>query len=131
MVRNSTYAARKRNSTYVSGHWRSISHYKEALSSSFSEDYAMNLWTGNMLHTLFEKMVNILRYILPFTNNRMQSRKDSSLCYHLQSRGGYRSTATFKMELFVIIVNDFQPLAIITKCSILHVAAVLDPPLIY
>ena len=33
------------------------------------------------------------------------------------------------MELFVIIIDGFQPLAIITKCSILDVAAVLDPPL--
>ena len=31
---------------------------------------------------------------------------------------------------FVIIVNGFQPLTIITKSSILDVAAVLDPPLI-
>ena len=31
------------------------------------------------------------------------------------------------MEFFVIIVNSFQPLTIITKCSILDVAAVLDP----
>ena len=29
----------------------------------------------------------------------------------------------------MIIVNGFQPLTIITKCSILDVAAVLDPPL--
>ena len=34
------------------------------------------------------------------------------------------------MELFVIIVNGFQPLPAITKCSILDVAAVLDSPLI-
>ena len=34
------------------------------------------------------------------------------------------------MERFVIIVNDFQPLIIITKRSILDVAVVLDPPLI-
>ena len=33
------------------------------------------------------------------------------------------------MERFVIIVNGFQPLTIITKCSILDAAAVLDPPL--
>ena len=33
------------------------------------------------------------------------------------------------MERFVIIVNGFQPLTIITKRSILDVAAVLDPPL--
>ena len=39
------------------------------------------------------------------------------------------TAATSKMELFVIIVNGFQPLTIITKSSILGVAAVLDPPL--
>ena len=44
-------------------------------------------------------------------------------------RGGSRTAATFKMEFFVVIVNGFQTLAIITKCSILDVAAVLDPPL--
>ena len=45
------------------------------------------------------------------------------------NQGGSRTAATSKMELFVIIVNDFQPLSIITKCSMLDVAAVLDPPL--
>ena len=34
------------------------------------------------------------------------------------------------MEHFVIIVNDWKPLTIITKSSILDVAAVLDPSLI-
>ena len=33
------------------------------------------------------------------------------------------------MERFVIIVNGFLPLTIITKRYILDVAAVLDPPL--
>ena len=33
------------------------------------------------------------------------------------------------MEHFVIIVNGWKPLTIITKCSILDVAAVLDPSL--
>ena len=45
-------------------------------------------------------------------------------------RGGSRTVATSKRELFVIIVNGFQPLTIITKCSILDLAAVLDPPLV-
>ena len=45
-------------------------------------------------------------------------------------RGGSRAAATSKMERFVIIVNGFQPLTIITKRSILDVAAALDPPLI-
>ena len=43
-------------------------------------------------------------------------------------RGGSRAAATSKMERFVIIVNGFQPLTIITKQSILDVAVVLDPP---
>ena len=44
-------------------------------------------------------------------------------------RSGSRTAATAKMELFVIIVNDWNPLTIITKSSILAVAAVLDPSL--
>ena len=44
-------------------------------------------------------------------------------------RGRSRAAATFKMECFVIIVNGFQPLTIITKRSILDVAVALDPPL--
>ena len=43
------------------------------------------------------------------------------------------TAATSKMELFGIIANSWKPLAIITKKSILDVAAVLDPllPLIH
>ena len=48
---------------------------------------------------------------------------------NIVNRGGSRTAATSKMEHFVIIVNCFQPLTIITKCSILDVAAVLDPSL--
>ena len=46
------------------------------------------------------------------------------------SEGGSRTAATSKIERCVIIVNGFQPLTIITKRSILDVAAALDPPLI-
>ena len=35
-----------------------------------------------------------------------------------------------RWEHFVIIVNGFQPLTIITKCSILNVEAALDPLLL-
>ena len=45
-------------------------------------------------------------------------------------RGESRTAATSKMELFMIIVNGWKPLTIITKSSTLDVAAVLDPPLI-
>ena len=41
-----------------------------------------------------------------------------------------RTAAISKMELFVIIVNGFQTLTIITKSSILDVAAALNPPLL-
>ena len=44
-------------------------------------------------------------------------------------RDGSRTAATSKIEHFVIIVNGWKPLTIVTKCSILDVAAVLDPPL--
>ena len=47
----------------------------------------------------------------------------------MKTRGGYRAAATSKVELFVIIVNGWKPLTIITKSSILDVAAVLDLPL--
>ena len=46
-------------------------------------------------------------------------------------RDGSRAAATSKMECFVIIVNRFQPLTIITEHSISEVAAALDPPLVY
>ena len=44
-------------------------------------------------------------------------------------RDGSRTAATSKMEHFVIIVNGWKPLTIITKSSILDIAAVLNPPL--
>ena len=42
-------------------------------------------------------------------------------------RGASRAAAASKMERFVIIVRGFKPLTIITKRSILDVAAALDP----
>ena len=42
---------------------------------------------------------------------------------------GPRTAVTSKMVCFVIIVSGWKPLTIITKRSILNVAAVLDPPL--
>ena len=45
-------------------------------------------------------------------------------------RSGSRAAATSKMERFVIIVNGWKLLTIITKRSILDVAAALDPLLV-
>ena len=47
----------------------------------------------------------------------------------MKTGGGFRAAATSKVELFVIIVNGWKPLTIITKSSTLDVAAVLDLPL--
>ena len=44
--------------------------------------------------------------------------------------GGSRTATTSKMESFVIIVNGWKSLTVITKHSILDVAVVLDPPLV-
>ena len=45
----------------------------------------------------------------------------------LMFRGGSRTAAISKMEHFVITINGWKRLTIITKRSILDVAAVLDP----
>ena len=63
-------------------------------------------------------------------SNRPRKRLSFFLNYcNTRSRDGSRAAATSKMERFVIIVNGFQPLTIITKCSILDVVAALDSPL--
>ena len=49
--------------------------------------------------------------------------------FYANFRGGSRAAATSKIECFVIIVNGFQPLSIITKRSILDVAVALYPSL--
>ena len=59
---------------------------------------------------------------------------DHTMCINidgsfLNNRGGSRTAVTSKMGHFVIIVNGWKPLTIITKWPILDVAAVLDPPL--
>ena len=46
----------------------------------------------------------------------------------MSSRSRSKTTAISKMERFVIVVKGWKLLTIITKCSILDVAAVLDPP---
>ena len=45
------------------------------------------------------------------------------------NRDGSGAAATSKMECFVIIVNGWKLLTVITKHSILDVAAALNPPL--
>ena len=82
---------------------------------------------------IFRSRINILEYFSP--NNSLSSelnQKDVNTSIFIPNllRGESRTAAISKMEHFVIIVNGFQPLTIITKRSILDVTAVLDPFLV-
>ena len=63
---------------------------------------------------------------MPAENIRKQRFSD---IFWAHSKGVSSAAGTSKMKRFVIIVNGIQSLTIITKRSILDVAAALDPPL--
>ena len=71
----------------------------------------------------------IFRTQVSMTFSSTFSQKSNTRVFLFNIRGGSRAAATSKMECFVIIVNGWKPLTIITKRSILDVAAVLYPPL--
>ena len=73
--------------------------------------------------------IKMLSILLVHRKFKIANRKFLSPSYILISiyKGGSRTAAPSKMEHFVIIVNGWKPLAIITKSSILDVAAVLNP----
>ena len=78
----------------------------------------------------------ILRYVNSSKAQKSEYHENKTITFFvwissfiIYNRGGSTTAATSKMECFVIIVNGFQPLTTITKCSILDVAAVLDSPL--
>ena len=81
---------------------------------------------------------NITRQLLKIQKNMTNVAKVICLEYSstlildnqlLIAEAGSRTVATSKMEPFVIIINGSMALTVITKRSILDVAAVLDPPL--
>ena len=78
---------------------------------------------------LFSSLTEIFPEYRGIRSKTVFHRPSNTQCNSV-SRGGSRTAATSKMEHFVIIVNGWKPLTIITKCSILDVAAVLDPPLV-
>ena len=81
------------------------------------------LWLKLLAMALVEIKAECIFIGRPFSQN-------NSWSSYLVHRGGSRTAATCKVELFLIIVSGFQPLTIITKSSTLDVAAVVDPPLI-
>ena len=81
---------------------------------------------------------NITRQLLKIQKNMTNVAKVICLEYSstlildnqlLIAEAGSRTVTTSKMEPFVIIINGWKALTIITKHSILDVAAVLDLPL--
>ena len=95
----------------------------------------ISLQTRQSLNLLANKMCNLLAYNCIICQQNMQLHNLLAykmwclLFFPTKIRDGSRAAATSKMECFVIIVNGFQPLTIITKHSIVDVAAALDPPL--
>ena len=82
--------------------------------------YIINLADGPQFYGLVVLLSIVLMIGFFRSNNRVVVLRDGS-----------RAAATFKMERFVIIVNGFQPLTVITKRSILDDVASVDLPLIF
>ena len=102
--------------------FRSFFIKKETLAQVISCEFA------KFLKTPF--LTEHLRWLLLKKKNNNNSETRFWMWFSYLIRGGSRTGATSKMELFVIKVNRFQPLTINTECSILDVAAVLDLPLL-
>ena len=76
-------------------------------------------------------LVLLLRdFAMKFLKSRVLVGLQPALIYSSVTGGGSKAAAASKIEHFVIIVNGFQPLTIITKRSILDVAAALDLSLV-
>ena len=88
----------------------------------------LRTWLNLLKKSLMESL--IFKRIFIFCAVKCEKSQECLQQSHLVIRGGSRTAATSKMELFVIIVNGFQWLTIMTKCFILDVEAVLDPPLV-
>ena len=69
--------------------------------------------------------------VIPPVNKRYSTfvKKLNLMDKKLNFRGGSMTAVTSKVKRLVIIVNGFQPLTIITKRSILDVAAAFHPSL--
>ena len=76
------------------------------------------------MNYLVNNKIEILKNLV---NNKINYYSRDILSNQMSQKRISRVAATSMMERFVIIVNSFQSLTIITKCSILDAAAVLDP----
>ena len=98
------------------------------LSICFFWCFFFYLLTTFLFYRLFYNVL-MKTYFLCGRRGGEKAFKGTKISGVIESRGGSRAAATSKMEHFLIIVNGFQPLTIITKRSILDVVAALYPPL--
>ena len=98
------------------------------LSKCFFWCFFFYLLTTFLFYRLFDNVL-MKMYSLCGRRGDKKTFKGTKISGVIESRGGSRAAATSKMEHFLIIVNGFQPLTIITKRSILDVVAALYPPL--
>ena len=84
----------------------------------------------DFIETKMKKLISYLMKVF-FTSLSLTHFWSLFLFYTPIFIGGFSTAGTSKIEIFVITVNGWKPpLTIITKSSILDVAAVLNPPLI-
>ena len=88
---------------------------------------------ANLVENDYQESNSLNKLFKNFTRSRIENSSSNSKLVTetggmASIRGGSRAAVTSKMERFVIIVNGWKPLTIITTCSILDVAAALDAP---
>ena len=88
---------------------------------------------ANLVENDYQESNSLNKSFKNFTQSRRENSSSNSKLVTetggmASIRGGARAAVTSKMERFVIIVNGWKPLTIITTCSILDVAAALDAP---
>ena len=87
---------------------------------------------ANLVENDYQESISLNKSFKNFTQTRRENSSSNSKLVTetgmASIRGGSRAAITSKMERFVIIVNGWKPLTIITTCSILDVAAALDTP---
>ena len=88
---------------------------------------------ANLVENDYQESNSLNKSFKNFTQSRRENSSSNSKLVTetggmASIRGGSRAAVTSKLERFVIIVNGWKPLTIITTCSILDVAAALDAP---
>ena len=117
-----------------------MQRYAQLISDFFPNLVDLEAFEVNVTNrkSYVDMIKNITRQLLKIQKNMTNVAKVICLEYSstllldhqlLIAEAASRTAGTSKMEHFVIIVNDWKALTIITKRSILHLTAVLHAPL--